>query len=30
VVERGKKLGDIECYDAGMALSEPSCTNNIG
>jgi len=30
VVERGKELGNIKCYDAGMALSKPPCMNNVG
>ena len=30
VIERGKELGNIKCYDTGMALSEPPCTNNMG
>ena len=30
MVERGKELGNIKCHDAGMALSEPLCTNNVG
>jgi len=30
MVERGKELGDIKCYDAGMALSKLPCTNNMG
>jgi len=23
-------LGNIKCYDTGMALSEPPCMNNMG
>jgi len=30
VVERGKELDNIKCYDAGVAPSKPPCTNNIG
>jgi len=30
MIERGKELGNIECYNAGMALSELPCTNNMG
>ena len=30
MVERGKELGNIKCYDAGMALSKPPCMNNVG
>ena len=30
IVEREKELGNIKCYDAGMALFEPPCTNNVG
>jgi len=30
MVERGKELGNIKRYDAGMALSKPPCANNMG
>jgi len=30
VVERGKELGNVKHYDAGVALSKPPCTNNMG
>ena len=29
MVERGKELGNIKCYDTSMALSEPPCINNM-
>ena len=29
IVEREKELGNIKCYDAGMALFEPPCTNDV-
>ena len=30
MVKRGKELGNIKCYDTGMALFEPPCMNNMG
>jgi len=30
VVEKEKELGNTKCYNAGMALSELLCTNNVG
>jgi len=30
MVERRKELGNIKCYNTGMALSELPCTNNMG
>ena len=29
VIERGKELGNIKCYNASMALSGPLCTNEV-
>ena len=30
MVERWEELGNIKCYNAGMALSKLPCTNNMG
>jgi len=29
VIERGKELGNIKCYNAGMTLSEPPYMNEV-
>ena len=29
MIERGKELGNIKCYNTSMALSEPPCTNEV-
>jgi len=29
VIEREKELGNIKCYNTGMALSELPCTNEV-
>jgi len=29
VIEKGKELGNIKCYNTGMALSEPPCINEV-
>ena len=30
MIQRKKELHDIKCYDTGMALLEPPCTNEVG
>ena len=29
MIVREKELGNIKCYNTGMALSEPPCTNEV-